>query len=155
RVGFGPGGLAAMHLVHQGIEHAHGIAGGGQFLAHMTTDEAASACNQYRFQGASAATPVDPAGQCASFCKVPPGCCASVARVLLVAEPACAGRVGQAKDRPEAGRSRTDAKMSGATSTTDHESIRQWAEERGGRPARAKATENGGGTSRFNNFVER
>lgn len=30
--------------------------------------------------------------------------------------------------------------------TTDHDTIRQWVEERGGRPATVKGTEEGGGT---------
>ena len=34
--------------------------------------------------------------------------------------------------------------MATATTTTDHEEIRRWAEERGGRPARVKDTANGG-----------
>ncbi|MEA2288408.1 MAG: hypothetical protein QOD55_405 [Solirubrobacteraceae bacterium] len=32
---------------------------------------------------------------------------------------------------------------SGAKKTTDHDEIRRWAEERGGRPARVKGTESG------------
>lgn len=34
--------------------------------------------------------------------------------------------------------------MSQAKTTTDHETIRRWAEERGGHPATVKATETGG-----------
>ncbi len=33
--------------------------------------------------------------------------------------------------------------MSQSTSTTDHKAIRRWVEERGGRPARVKATGKG------------
>lgn len=33
--------------------------------------------------------------------------------------------------------------MSKATTTTDHDEIRRWAEARGGRPARVKGTESG------------
>jgi hypothetical protein len=38
-----------------------------------------------------------------------------------------------------------------STTTTDHDEIRRWAEERGGRPATAKGTESGGepGVLRF------
>jgi hypothetical protein len=41
--------------------------------------------------------------------------------------------------------------MSKAKTITDHDEIRKWAEERGGRPARVKATadKNGGGVLRF------
>lgn len=35
--------------------------------------------------------------------------------------------------------------MASATKTTDHEEIRRWAEERGGRPARVKASGGAGG----------
>ena len=34
--------------------------------------------------------------------------------------------------------------MAEATSTTDHQAIRRWVEERGGRPARVKETGGGG-----------
>jgi hypothetical protein len=34
--------------------------------------------------------------------------------------------------------------MSSGTTTTDHDSIRRWAEERGGKPATVKGTESGG-----------
>lgn len=34
--------------------------------------------------------------------------------------------------------------MSEATTTTDHDRIRRWAEDRGGRPARVKTSGNGG-----------
>jgi len=34
--------------------------------------------------------------------------------------------------------------MATATTTTDHEQIRRWAEERGGRPAHVKDTADGG-----------
>ncbi len=34
--------------------------------------------------------------------------------------------------------------MASARTTTDHDTIRRWAEERGGRPARVKETETGG-----------
>ena len=34
--------------------------------------------------------------------------------------------------------------MSKAVQTTDHDQIRQWVEERGGRPARVKGAEEGG-----------
>ena len=34
--------------------------------------------------------------------------------------------------------------MTEATATTDHDAIRAWAEERGGRPARVKGTGEGG-----------
>ena len=41
--------------------------------------------------------------------------------------------------------------MSSSKTTTDHDEIRRWAEERGGRPATAKGTESGGepGVLRF------
>jgi shikimate kinase len=41
--------------------------------------------------------------------------------------------------------------MSKAKTITDHEEIRRWAEDRGGRPARVKETagKNGGGVLRF------
>jgi hypothetical protein len=41
--------------------------------------------------------------------------------------------------------------MSKAKTITDHEEIRRWAEDRGGRPARVKETagNNGGGVLRF------
>ncbi len=35
--------------------------------------------------------------------------------------------------------------MSSATTTTDHDFIRHWVEERGGRPAKVKGTESGEG----------
>jgi len=34
--------------------------------------------------------------------------------------------------------------MSTSDTTTDHDTIRKWAEERGGRPAKVKGTESGG-----------
>lgn len=41
--------------------------------------------------------------------------------------------------------------MSEAKTITDHDAIRRWAEERGGRPARVKSTagKDGGGVLRF------
>ena len=41
--------------------------------------------------------------------------------------------------------------MSDSKTTTDHDEIRRWAEERGGRPVTAKGTESGGepGVLRF------
>ena len=36
--------------------------------------------------------------------------------------------------------------MSSSKTTTDHDEIRRWAEERGGGPATAKGTESGGET---------
>jgi hypothetical protein len=43
------------------------------------------------------------------------------------------------------------SETSTSNQTTDHETIRRWAEERGGRPATVKATESGGepGVLRF------
>ena len=38
--------------------------------------------------------------------------------------------------------------MSSATPTTDHDKIRKWIEERGGRPARVKGAGDGGGLLR-------
>jgi len=39
--------------------------------------------------------------------------------------------------------------MSQATPLTDHDQIRRWAEERGGRPSRVRDTADGGGILRF------